>query len=41
MKFIDMSATIGYATVNKSIVNHENFPVYEKVKQAKDSAELL
>lgn len=41
MKLIDMSATIGYGTVNKAIVNHENFLVYEKVKQAKDSAELL
>ncbi len=41
MKLIDMSATIGYGTVNKSIVNHENYPVYEKVKQAKNSSELL
>ncbi len=41
MKLIDMSAAIGYGTVNKSIVNHENYPVYEKVKQAKNSAELL
>lgn len=41
MKFIDMSATIGYGTVNKSIVNHENYIVYEKVKQAKNSEELL
>ena len=41
MKLIDMSAAIGYGTVNKSIVNHENYPVYEKVKQARNSAELL
>lgn len=41
MKLIDMNAAIGYATVNKTIVNHENYPVIEKVKQAKNSAELL
>jgi hypothetical protein len=41
MKFIDCSASIGYATVNKKIINHENYPIVEKVDQAKDGAELL
>ncbi len=41
MKFIDCSASIGYATVNKKIINHEKYPIVEKVVQAKDGAELL
>lgn len=41
MKFIDCSASIGYATVNKRIINHENYPIVEKVDQAKDAEELL
>ena len=41
MKFIDCSACIGEAPVNRLIINHENYPVYEKVRQPKDAAELL
>ena len=41
MKIIDCSACIGYSSVNRLIINHENYPVYEKVKQPKDAAELL
>ncbi len=41
MKFIDCSASIGYATVNKKIINHENYPIVEKVDQAKNADELL
>ena len=41
MKFIDCNASIGLGTVNREIVNHEGLMVREKVKQAKDSAELL
>ena len=41
MKIIDCSACIGYASINRLIINHENYPVYEKVKQPKDASELL
>lgn len=41
MKFIDCSACIGESAVNRLIVNHENYPVYEKVKQPKNAEELL
>ena len=41
MKIIDCSACIGYASVNRLIINHENYPVYEKVRQVKDAEELL
>ena len=41
MKLIDCSASIGLSAVNRLIVNHENYPVIEKVKQPKNAAELL
>lgn len=41
MKIIDCSCAVGYKTVNYEIVNHENFIVREKVKQARDAEELL
>ncbi|MBP1996604.1 amidohydrolase family protein [Paenibacillus eucommiae] len=41
MKIIDCSCAIGYKTINYEIVNHENFIVREKVKQARDAEELL
>lgn len=41
MKIIDCSACIGESSVNRLIVNHENYPVYEKVRQPKNAEELL
>lgn len=41
MKFIDCSAGVGLGVVNSEIVNHENYYVYEKVRQAEFSEELL
>ena len=41
MKFIDCSACIGESSINRKIVNHENYPVFEKVKQPKNAKELL
>ena len=41
MKFIDCSAAIGYGGINRIIVNHENYFVKEKVKEAKNAEELL
>jgi len=41
LKFFDCSACIGYGTVNREIINHENYPVIEKVKQPKNALELL
>lgn len=41
MKFIDCSACIGRAAVNRLIINHEDYPVYEKVTQPKNFKELL
>ena len=41
MKFIDCSACIGEAPINRLIINHENYPVYEKVRQPANAAELL
>lgn len=41
MKFIDCSACIGLDTVNRAIVNHENYYVYEKVRQAQHAEDLL
>ncbi|WP_135554355.1 amidohydrolase family protein [Paenibacillus cymbidii] len=41
MKLIDCSCAIGYKTINYEVVNHENFIVREKVKQARDAEELL
>ena len=41
MKFIDCSACIGLDSINREIVNHENYYVHEKVRQAEHSADLL
>ena len=41
MKFIDCSAAIGIDVVNRVIVNHENYPVLEKVRQAEYAKDLL
>lgn len=41
MKFIDCNACIGRAAVNRLIVNHEDYPVYEKVTQPNNYLELL
>ncbi|MBO5068697.1 MAG: amidohydrolase family protein [Clostridia bacterium] len=41
MKFIDCSASIGLASVNKYIVNHEDYIICEKVDQAANADELL
>ncbi len=41
MKWIDCSACIGLDSINRVIVNHENYYVYEKVKQAANAKELL
>ena len=41
MKIIDCNACIGHATVNRLMVNHENFFVCEQVKQPKNASELL
>ena len=41
MKIVDCSACIGEDSVNRLIVNHENYPVIERVKQPKNAAELL
>lgn len=41
MKWIDCSACIGLGSINRVIVNHENYYVHEKVKQAANAAELL
>lgn len=41
MKIIDCNCAIGYKTVNYEVVNHENFLVKEKVKQARNAEELL
>ena len=41
MKIIDCSSSIGYDVVNSMIINHENYPVYEKVKQAANADELI
>lgn len=41
MKFIDCSASIGLASVNKYIVNHENYIICEKVDQAADAESLI
>ena len=41
MKFIDCSASVGYGAINRLIVNHENYIVTEKVKEAKNAEELL
>ncbi len=41
MKFIDCSASIGLDTVNRLIINHENYPVIEKVRQAEYAKDLL
>ena len=41
MKFIDWSAAIGLDTKNRLIINHEDYPVIEKVKQAEHAADLL
>ena len=41
MKFIDCSACIGLDTVNRLIINHEDYPVIEKVKQAEFAKDLL
>lgn len=41
MKIIDCSASIGLASVNKFIVNHEDYPICERVDQAATAADLL
>ncbi len=41
MKIIDCNCCIGYGVVNHQIVNHENFVLTEKVKEAKDAKELI
>ncbi|OPY93145.1 MAG: Amidohydrolase [Syntrophaceae bacterium PtaU1.Bin231] len=41
MNIIDCSACIGLGAVNRYIVNHENYPVYERVRQAPHAADLL
>ena len=41
MKIIDCSACIGLSSINRLIINHERYPVYEKVKQPKNARELL
>ena len=41
LKFIDCSASLGHSAINKIIVNHENYIVKEKVKEAKNTIELL
>ncbi len=41
MKWIDCSAAIGLNSINCEIVNHENYYVYEKVKQAENAHSLL
>lgn len=41
MKIIDCNACIGLDTVNRLIVNHENYPVYERVRQARNAEDLL
>jgi predicted TIM-barrel fold metal-dependent hydrolase len=41
MKFIDCSASIGLAAVNKYIVNHEDYIICEKVDQKANASELL
>ena len=41
MKLIDCSASIGWGGINREIVNHENYFVYEKVDEPADAAELL
>ncbi len=41
MKWIDCSAAIGLNSINCEIINHENYYVYEKVKQAEHAKDLL
>lgn len=41
MKFIDCSAGVGLGVVNSEIINHENYPVFEKVRQAEYAEDLL
>ena len=41
MKFIDCSASVGYGAINRIIINHENYVVKERVKEAKNASELL
>lgn len=41
MKWIDCSACIGLDSINRVIVNHENYYVHEKVRQAEDAKALL
>lgn len=41
LKIVDCSACIGLSSINHEIINHENYYVYEKVRQARNSEELL
>lgn len=41
MKWIDCSASIGLDSINRVIVNHENYYVHEKVRQAAHGEDLL
>lgn len=41
MKWIDCSACIGLDSINRVIVNHENYYVHEKVRQAETAKDLL
>ena len=40
MKWIDCSAAIGLNSINCEIINHENYYVYEKVRQAENAKDL-
>ncbi len=41
MRIIDCSACIGLDSVNRVIVNHENYPVIERVRQLEHAGDLL
>lgn len=41
MKIIDCNCCIGLGAVNRIIVNHENYLVYEKVKQAPTAKDVI
>lgn len=41
MKIIDCSANIGLDSINRVIVNHEDYPVYERIKQLPHAEDLI
>lgn len=41
MKIIDCACSIGLGVVNREIVNHENYPVIERVKQSEHAEDML